>query len=158
MTRLLTLCLLLGITQSAAAQITPVQTTPAHTTLREQNELLFEQLQQVHGLTDEQMRNIRAIFAHSPVLGQGNPAISQHPVTPQQCAVKLEQAKVNYDNAQFQQICGRKYMAPLYDPKSARADQATACIDQFEFPDIPCAYPVVWVKAREAAQICAGGR
>ena len=29
-----------------------------------------------------------------------------------------------------------------------------ACIDQFEFPDIPCEYPVVWVKAREAAEIC----
>jgi hypothetical protein len=29
-----------------------------------------------------------------------------------------------------------------------------ACIDQFEFPDIPCEYPVVWVKAAEAAQIC----
>jgi hypothetical protein len=27
-------------------------------------------------------------------------------------------------------------------------------MDQFEFPDIPCAYPVVWVKAREAAEIC----
>src|SRR6185295_12066115 len=26
---------------------------------------------------------------------------------------------------------------------------------QFEFPDIPCAYPVVWVRASEAAEICA---
>ena len=64
----------------------------AQATLREQNELLFEQLQQVHGLRDEQMRDIRAIFAHSAVLGQGNPAISQHPVTPQQCAAKLKEA------------------------------------------------------------------
>ena len=31
---------------------------------------------------------------------------------------------------------------------------AKACIDQFEFPDIPTAYPVVWVKAREAAEVC----
>ena len=38
--------------------------------------------------------------------------------------------------------------------KLAAHEQAKACIDQFEFPDIPCAYPVVWVKAREAAQIC----
>ena len=28
------------------------------------------------------------------------------------------------------------------------------CIDQFEFPDIPTAYPVIWVKAREAAEVC----
>ena len=33
-------------------------------------------------------------------------------------------------------------------------EQAKVCIDQFEFPNIPCAYPVVWVKAREAAEIC----
>ena len=32
--------------------------------------------------------------------------------------------------------------------------ESKACIDQFEFPDLPCDYPVVWVKAREAAQIC----
>jgi formylglycine-generating enzyme required for sulfatase activity len=45
-------------------------------------------------------------------------------------------------------------MAPLYDPRHERPEDARACIDQFEFPDIPCAYPVVWVKAREAAEIC----
>jgi formylglycine-generating enzyme required for sulfatase activity len=46
-------------------------------------------------------------------------------------------------------------MAPLYDPESAAPEQAKACIDQFEFPDMPCEYPVIWVKAREAAEICA---
>ena len=43
-------------------------------------------------------------------------------------------------------------MAPLYNPATEKAEDATACIDQFEFPDIPCAYPVVWVRAREAAR------
>jgi formylglycine-generating enzyme required for sulfatase activity len=126
----------------------------AQTTLREQNELLFQQLQQVHGLSDQEMRDIRAIFAHSAVLGQGNPAISQHPVTPQQCDAKLKEAGADYRNAKFERICGGKYMAPLYNSRKGSPDQARACIDQFEFPDIPCAYPVVWVKAREAAQIC----
>ena len=45
-------------------------------------------------------------------------------------------------------------MAPLYDPATQKPEDAKVCIDQFEFPDIPCAYPVVWVKAREAAEIC----
>ena len=40
-------------------------------------------------------------------------------------------------------------------PRSERATDATACIDQFEFPNIPCTYPVVWTKAVEAAEICA---
>src|ERR1035437_10216320 len=141
---MLLVCVLLGVAVDAAAQ----------TTLREQNELLFQQLQQVHGLSDQEIRDIRAIFAHSSVLGQGNPALSKHPLTPQQCTAKLHEGGVNYGDARFDQICGGKYMAPLYDPKTTTADQAKACIDQFEFPDIPCAYPVVWVKAREAAQIC----
>ena len=54
----------------------------------------------------------------------------------------------------FEKICGAKYMAPLYNPATEKAEDARACIDQFEFPDIPCAYPVVWVRAREAALIC----
>ncbi len=42
--------------------------------LREQNELLFRQLQRVHGLSDAQMTAIREIFAKSGYMGQGNPA------------------------------------------------------------------------------------
>jgi formylglycine-generating enzyme required for sulfatase activity len=122
--------------------------------LTEQNELLFRQLQKVHGLSEQQMQKIRAIFVHSGFLGQGNPAISEHPVTPEQCLAKLEQQSVSYDNPQFEGICGAKYMAPLYDPATTRPADAQACIDQFEYPDIPCAYPVVWVRAREAAEIC----
>jgi formylglycine-generating enzyme required for sulfatase activity len=140
----LLVCMMFGTSIDAAAQ----------TTLQEQNELLFRQVQQIHGLSDAEMRDIRAIFARSPALGQGNPAISEHPVTPQQCAAKLKEQGVDYANTEFARICGGKYMAPLYDPKTTTADQAKACIDQFEFPDIPCAYPIVWVKAREAAQIC----
>ena len=60
----------------------------------------------------------------------------------------------NYENAAFEKICGAKYMAPLYNPGRERPEEAGACIDQFEFPNIPCAYPVVWVRAWEAAEIC----
>jgi formylglycine-generating enzyme required for sulfatase activity len=88
------------------------------------------------------------------VIGQGNPAIAQHPETPEQCLAKLAQEHVRYDNPDFERICGGKYMAPLYDPAVAGQEQAKACIDQFEYPDIPCSYPVVWVRAREAAEIC----
>lgn len=120
----------------------------------DQNELLFRQLAQVHGLTENQMNAIRRIFAASGYIGQGNPAITEHPVTPEQCQAKLGAMNVRYDNPRFEQICKAKYMAPLYDPSKQRPEEAKACIDQFEFPDIPCTYPVVWVKAREAAEIC----
>jgi formylglycine-generating enzyme required for sulfatase activity len=45
-------------------------------------------------------------------------------------------------------------MRPLYDPATQRPEDARACIDTFEFPDVPCAWPVVWVRASEAAALC----
>jgi len=126
----------------------------AETSLQAQNEQLFQQLQSVRGVGAQQLERIRAIFARSGFIGQGNPAITEHPETPAQCQAKLDSQAVRYANPEFERICGAKYMAPLYDPRTGRPDQARACIDQFEYPDIPCAYPVVWVRAREAAQIC----
>ena len=122
--------------------------------LEQQNEALFQALQRAHGVSDEQMNALRRIFANSGYIGQGNPAVTQHPVTPEQCVAKLAAAGVNYENPRFEQICKAKYMAPLYDPSRQKPEEAKACIDQFEFPDMPCTYPVVWVKAREAAEIC----
>ena len=122
--------------------------------LKEHNEELFHQLQHVHHLSDDQMQALRRIFADSGYIGQGNPAITRHPMTPQACEAKLTKLEIHYDNPSFETICRGKYMAPLYDPAREKPKDAKACIDQFEFPDIPCAYPVVWVRAREAAEIC----
>jgi len=122
--------------------------------LDQQNEQLFVKLQQEHALGEEAMQRIRAIFKRSGFVGQGNPAISQHPQTPEQCLAARRQAPVHEDIRAFERICGAPHMAPLYDPKTQGPDEAGACIDQFEFPDIPCEYPVVWIRAREAAQVC----
>lgn len=124
------------------------------TALQAQNEQLFHQMQSVRRLTDYQMEAIRALFANSGFIGQGNPAITEHPVTPQQCQAKLDQQSVKYADPEFERICGAKYMAPLYNRTTEKPEEAKACIDQFEYPDIPCAYPVVWVRAREAAELC----
>lgn len=122
--------------------------------LKDRNEVLFEQLQRVHGLSNGQMESIRAIFRASGYIGQGNPSITKHPMTPQDCKEKLGKAGVKYEDARFEKICGGKFMAPLYNPAVERAEDAKACVDQFEFPDIPCVFPVVRVRAREAALIC----
>jgi formylglycine-generating enzyme required for sulfatase activity len=123
-------------------------------TLQEQNEAMLQNLQQVHGLSSAQMEKVREIFRRSGFAGQGNPAIAEHPDTPQQCRAKLEKSGIEYANSEFERICGAKYMAPLYDLAKEKAADAMACIDQFEYPDIPCEYPVVWVRAREAAELC----
>jgi len=123
-------------------------------TLQEQNEALLQKLRQVHGLSDAQMDRVREIFRRSGFIGQGNPAIAEHPDTPPQCRASLADHGIRYANPDFERICGAAYMAPLYDPARERAEEARACIDQFEYPDVPCEYPVVWVKAREASELC----
>ena len=119
-----------------------------------QNEALYQRLSQEHGLTTEQMTRIRGIFVKSGYIGQGNPKITRHPVTVEQHREKLAAAAVQYENADFEKICGAKYMAPLHNSATEKPADAKACIDQFEFPNIPCEYPVVWVRAKEAAEIC----
>ena len=122
--------------------------------LQQNNETLFQQLKRVHALSDSQIHEVQSIFARSAYIGQGNPAVTHHPLSPAECQAKLDSMAVHYENPRFEKICKAKYMAPLYDPRKEKAEDAKACIDQFEFPDIPCTYPVVWVKAREAAEVC----
>ena len=123
-------------------------------TLADNNARMFEQLRAVHNLSAGELAEIRQIFARSGFVGQGNPRISQHPMTEAQCKARAPGGGTGYRNSRFERICGDRYMAPLYDPKTERPEDAKACIDQFEFPNIPCTYPVVWVKASEAAAIC----
>jgi hypothetical protein len=122
--------------------------------LAEQNEVLFERLRNVHALSDREIGALTAIFRGSRVIGQGNPAVAVHPMTPEECRSRMAEANVVYENSEFEAICRDKYMAPLHDPATESPHDARACIDQFEFPNVPCEYPVVWVRAREAALVC----
>jgi hypothetical protein len=125
-------------------------------TLEEQNEELFAEMKNGLALTDAQMAEVRAIFARSGRLGQGNPAVTVHPMTPDECRQRAAAAAGPVaGDRDLATICGAPFMAPLYDPARDGAEQARACIDQYEFPGLPCTYPVVWVRAREAAELCA---
>jgi len=123
-------------------------------TLKEQRNGLLQRVGQTHQLTDAQMDEVRKVFSNAAFIGQGNPKISSHPATTQECKEMLQQRAIKYENPSYEQICGAKYMAPLYDPDREKPEDAKVCIDQFEFPNIPCEYPVVWVRTREAAEIC----
>lgn len=130
-------------------------TASAQTSLGESNTLLLKQMKETHGLSQAQLDRIADIFRRSGYIGQGNPSITRHAMSIEECKARAPGGGVGYRNRQFERICGEKYMAPLYDPRTERPTDAKSCIDQFEFPDIPCTYPVVWVRAAEAAQICA---
>lgn len=136
-----------------------IHATPAalaQGSLADQNQALFEQLQRERGVSDAALARIRAIFARSSIIGQGNPAVTRHPMTPAEARARVGARSADfYRNRQFERICGAPFMAPLYDPATQRPEDATVCADMFEYPNIPFAYPVVWVRASEAAQLCA---
>lgn len=132
----------------------PADPAPPKPSLAQSNARLLGELGRVHRLDDAQVRAVAAILERSGFAGQGNPAVAEHPMSPRQCrAVRAARAPDDAATG-FERLCGAPLMAPLYDPARETADAARACIDRYEFPDIPCEYPLVWVRAREAAQIC----
>lgn len=133
----------------------PASGTPAAPPAAQGHEELLRELRQVHGLSDESLRRIGAVLSGNDRIGPGNPAVTAHPATPEACRARLGAAGISYERPEWDRLCGARYMAPLYDAAREQPQDARACIDRFEFPNVPCAYPVVWVRAREAAQLCA---
>jgi len=137
----------------------PVAAPLAAQTLAENNAAMFALMQRERGLSEATMARVREIFAAAPWMGQGNPAITRHPLTPEQAAQRLggsvASVRAGYRNPRFERICGRPWEVPLYDPATQRPEDATVCMHMFEYPNVPLAYPVVWVRASEAAQLCA---
>jgi formylglycine-generating enzyme required for sulfatase activity len=118
------------------------------------NERVLAEHAAVHGLTAEQRARLDAIFAASDRMGRGLPTITKHPMTEEQCASGLAGVGVTWRDEAAEKICGGPYLRPVFDPATQRAEDATTCVDVFEWPNLPCRYPVVWVRAAEAAEIC----
>jgi hypothetical protein len=124
---------------------------PEPRTLDDQLERLVRKLRVEHHLSDAQTARIQAIIDASPVLSQGNPVISKHPISRAECQKTRDDAGL--PRSLSAPRCGAPNMVPIWGPGGS-AETASVCIDQFEFPDIPCEYPVVHVRANEAAEIC----
>lgn len=77
-----------------------------------------------------------------------------HPVSRQTCVDRVLKTGIIRRNQAFERICGAKWMAPIPQAAGEANERARVCIDQFEFPDIPCEYPIVWSTAPLADQIC----
>src|SRR5260370_3667139 len=97
-------------------------------TLAEQNQRLLLELQQVHGLTDAQMSKIRTIFAGSRGIGQGNPGITRHPMTPEQRRTRVQESGATYGNPTLEPIFGANFVAPPSDPSQEVPHLTNSCI------------------------------
>ena len=83
-----------------------------------------------------------------------------HPQTPEQCRATRQTAAAPADDSGIRAHLRRPaHGAACTTRNRKRPDDAKACIDQFEFPDIPCAYPVVWVqRARSGRDLRGDGQ
>lgn len=94
----------------------------------------------------------RNIGTEDPRKLQG-PNNSWHPASRQTCIERVLRTGKIAQNPAYLRLCKAPWMAPVplvgQSPESAKV-----CIDQFEFPNIPCEYPVVWSTAATAKKIC----
>ena len=120
--------------------------------LEVRNAALIEEMAHELELSESEVSGVKALFASSKWLGQGNPAVTVHPMTRAECRAIRERAPALPAGSPR---CQRPNMVPLYDPSAGEsAETARTCIDQYEYPNIACEFPVVWVRADQAVELC----
>ena len=148
---------------SATASAVAIPTRPAGeivladedaypSTIEEQREALFRRMATALSPGEPAMERVKAIFAGSKLIGQGNPKVTQYPMTRRACREKRAAAGVVEPEYK---MCGAPFMVPVYDPAAGqKPEDAAVCVDEYEFPGVPCEHPVVWVSSREAHELC----
>jgi formylglycine-generating enzyme required for sulfatase activity len=121
------------------------------TTIPEQREQLVARLKATGQIDDVGAHAMLKIMAASKATGQGNPEPTAHPITRRECFARRSAAGAKDEK---KPICGAPYMVPVYDVDKEKEHDARLCIDRYEFPGLPCEYPVTWVTASQAQQLC----
>jgi hypothetical protein len=76
-----------------------------------------------------------------------------HPASRQTCIDRVLKTGIIQANPTFEKICGAKWMSPV-PVGNQPITGAKVCIDQFDYPDMPCEYPMVWTPAPDTDRIC----
>jgi hypothetical protein len=119
-------------------------------TLEGQREEILRKLRERMGVSEEAIVKLREAFG-TYRSGQGNPKVTKHPMTRAECRAIRAKA----ETFPASEVCGEKNMVALYNPSKGETEKdAKVCIDQFEFPNIACEYPMTWVQAQQTQKIC----
>lgn len=107
------------------------------------------EISKANGLTPEQSERLSKALKAAPYASQGAPSATHHPMTREQCAREnIDTGKLKGGESDVKE-CGYPNMAVV-----PSGDGEKVCIDRFEFPNVPCDYPVTWTQADQAAAIC----
>lgn len=116
-----------------------------------QQAILVDLLADTLELSSVQVERVRAIVARSKWLSFGNPDLPGAQMTSAECRQRRAAASIVAGDA----ICGAPHMVAIDEVGSRASErQPRVCIDQYEFPNIPCEYPITWVRSSEAAELC----
>jgi formylglycine-generating enzyme len=138
---------------TASAAPPPEEDDLLPATLKDQRHAMFQTMASELDLTAEQLAAVRGIVEGSLFIGQGNPAVARYGMKRSEC--RRIRAEAGLAGSKDPHPPCRTNMVPVYDPGAGEgAADAHLCIDQYEFPDVACEYPVVHVSAREAADLC----
>jgi hypothetical protein len=99
-----------------------------------------------HKLDADRRATLARVLARLPHATQGIAGPSRHPVTRERCRAEVLDAGLLPDPPAARAACAAPHMAPL--------GPTGACIDRYEFPGLPCEYPVTWVTPVQAADLC----
>lgn len=102
-----------------------------------------------NGLSPEQAANLERAMAKAPWASQGLNGQNVHPMSKEQCRSEVLEKGLLKGGESDTASCGYPNMAVV-----PRSDGRTVCIDRYEFPNVPCDYPVTWVQADQAVAIC----
>lgn len=116
-------------------------------TLPLQREAMLRRMALRLGLSADSLDKVKEILGKSKGMGQGNPKATRYAMTRKECRERRSAAAVV--DAYFPG-CGAKYMVPVPNADGS----VSVCVDAYEFPGIPCDYPLVWVSSREASDLC----
>jgi formylglycine-generating enzyme required for sulfatase activity len=120
-------------------------------TIPEQREAMLKKMRRALSLDESALERLRAIISPSDWMSQGNPKISKHAMTRAECR---EKRRVAPRLAKADPRCQAANMVAIAELAPDGGKASLTCIDQYEFPNVACEYPVTWVRADEASELC----
>lgn len=120
-------------------------------TIPEQREAMLKKMRRALSLDEGTLARLRDIISRSDWMSQGNPKISKHAMTRAECR---ERRSAGARLAKPDPRCQAANMVPITEPGPPGSAAPYTCIDQYEFPNVVCEYPVTWVRADEASELC----
>jgi sulfatase modifying factor 1 len=129
----------------------PTSPVPADDSIRsrplaEQRAYVLGLLREQLGVAEPAIEKLGTIFEASDWMGFGNPRISVGALSRAECRARRTAARVVPSSPE----CKAPNMVLVPGEDGAPG----VCVDQFEFPNVACEFPFVWVRASEAQQIC----